>query len=202
MRYLPLLCLTTSALLLSACATDNTPALEGAKYEIDDLRTAVKNKSVSVTTKYDQGYFSGPRDRYGADYCDSIKDRQLLEKSVAAWAPNLLPPAKSTEARIVVNADWSCYGYYSTASGGAAVAQLLSLGLVKGVQDFKLVLKVNVVQGGRTLFSKSYQQTGSAPIQQVQLVSQNNLFNDKLAEHAGLLIEKFTKDLSREGALE
>lgn len=208
MRFRKFLWLLGSLALFSGCATAPPPKLQGSAFETKDLASAVAQRRLTLNGRY-QASYNGNKPYTAADFkkdartdhCARIRDDQMLERSVRSWAPSQVAWRDRESADLQLIVDWDCENLYTDGGGASAAAAVFTLGILPAKNDIKLSLTVSFIDGGKKIFTGKYQQVSSVMI---NLWADKNgaLTQEHYAKLADVLIERFTKDLSRDGALE
>ena len=212
--FLPRLCLTATLVLtgswLTGCATAPAPQLQGAKFETQDLRDALGDRRVAITGKYKATWSGSERRTYTeqdyaddgrTDYCKKIRDVKLLETSIGSWAPRQVAWAQRSSEDVQFVYSWNCEHFYTDGGGGSAALALFTLGAAPVKEDARLTLDIDLYTRGKKIFTKKYTLTTSAMVN-MWANKNGEVSQQNFATSAGVLIERFSKDLSRDGALE
>jgi len=147
--------IAAACILLSAggCATPSqAPNIDVAKEQVR-LKQTMKGSNAFLAIKC-AGYDIN-RQRYD-DLCVPLDKVSPLQKSVAAWATLVDNPERLQPGDVQIRANWSIRDIYTDSSGATAAAALFSLGLVPSIDKMEMQLDIEVVRGGKAVFSQRF----------------------------------------------
>ncbi len=184
------LALIVLSVLLSACSTPAVDPSRRTGYEKERTRLAQSVRGVRLAVS--GSYIA---DKY--NICENVVAARKVETEVNAWGVSPVPWAQRRPEDAVLTYRWACESPYTDKSGASAFGSFLTLGALPMLSTFRLKLDVSIDRNGKTLFKNQY-------VEQRDVAT--NLWSPQLVERyldmADVLIEKFVKELERDGALE
>lgn len=180
------------SVLLSACSTPAVDPSRRTGYEKERTRLAQSVRGVRLAVS---GSYSG--DKYTGNVCEHVVAARKIETEVNAWGVSPVPWAQRRPDDAALTYRWTCEFPYTDKSGASAFGSLLTLGALPVFSTYRLKLEVSIDRNGKTLFKNQY-------VEQRDVAT--NLWSPQYVERyldmADVLIEKFVKELERDGALE
>ncbi len=181
--------IASTALLVSACSTPAVDPSKRSGYEKERARLAdlLRGKRIAVTGV----------DRSTGRLCEDVFSARKVEKEIASWGARPVEWSQRLPSDVTISYGWKCEGAFSSAGSAMFVGTLLSLGTMPAAHTQHVALDVIVGRNGKTIFQATY-------------ADQREAADNVWASNAGLrrldmadvLIEKFVKELERDGALE
>jgi hypothetical protein len=191
MRCAVFLTVTVAAMALSGCSTPPV-VLQGAAAETKGLSDALKTQRVAINGKYVEEY----------GYCATVRDKQKFENAVAAWAPNRVNWTERTSNDVSFFFTWNCgFDANPTTTGLSGTLALLTLGAAPVVHVPIMTLNVNISKKGKTIFQGKYEEKKNVT-KSLWGSSEADFMKEYFEKTSDLLIERFTKELDKDGALE
>ncbi len=182
-------CLLVLMSLLSACSTPATDPRKRSGYDKERARLAelMRGKRVAVTGV----------DRSSNNECQALMSQQTFESEIAAWGVSPVKWNQRLPTDVSISYGWTCDSSLTSAGKATIVGTVLSLGVMPTLYMQHVKLDVRVDRNGKTIFRSSYADQREV----ADNVWATNAGQRRL-DMAGVLIEKFVKDVERDGALE
>jgi hypothetical protein len=186
--------------ILCACTTTAPIVLKGSAFETKSLADSVGNQRVAISGKYASSYVSGG-EKSSKQYCAGIEQEKTFETKIAPWAPNQTNWSDRKPNDIVISYLWTCDSIYTDSVGFSAVVGLLTIGLAPVKSDLRLRLGVRIAKNNKEVFNAQYEKRN---VMETGFGDKSHLegINAYFVSLAHLLMENFTKELDRDGALD
>jgi hypothetical protein len=182
------------SLAIASFAGCSTPPvnLHGSATETRRLTSSMKGQRVAISGTYEDKY----------DWCGTVRQNQRFEVGVAAWAPNRVDVAARKAGDVYMQYKWTCVDADSaTKTGGTAALALLTLGVAPVVYQPIMRLEVNISRSGKWIFRDKYEFAQDVT-KSLWAGNEGSFMKKYFDESSTLLMERFTKAIERDGALE